>query len=40
VQNVVVVPLQSLDDPAKLQIEIQYTLLATQTKRQLQVLVN
>ena len=40
VQNVVVVPLQSLDDPAKLQIEIQYTLLATQTKSQLQVLVN
>jgi len=40
VQNVVVVPLQSLDDPAKLQIEIQYTLLATQTRSQLQVLVN
>jgi len=40
VQKVVVVPLQQLDDPARLQIEIQYTLLATQTNNQLQVLVN
>ena len=40
VQNVVVTPLAQLDDPAKLNIEIQYTLLATQTNGTVQVLVS
>jgi len=40
VQNVVVTPLAQLDDPAKLNIEIQYTLLATQTNGSVQVLVS
>jgi phage baseplate assembly protein W len=40
VQQVTVVPLESGDDPAQLQIQIQYTLLATQTSGQLQVLVS
>jgi Bacteriophage baseplate protein W len=39
-QNVNVVPLDQFDDPAKLQIEIQYILLATQTPSQLEVLVS
>jgi phage baseplate assembly protein W len=39
VQKLVVVPLEQLADPAQLRIEIQYTLLATQTSNQLQVLV-
>jgi phage baseplate assembly protein W len=40
VQNVVVTPLAQLDDPAKVNIEIQYTLLATQTNGTVQVLVS
>ncbi len=40
VQKVEVVPLDQLDDPAQLRIEIQYTLLATQTNNQLKVLVS
>jgi Bacteriophage baseplate protein W len=40
VQNVVVTPLAQLDDPAKLNVEIQYTLLATQTNGAVQVLVS
>jgi len=40
VQQVTVVPLASTDDPAQLQIQIQYTLLATQTQGQLQVSVS
>jgi phage baseplate assembly protein W len=40
VQNVVVTPLAQLDDPAKLNMEIQYTLLATQTNGTVQVLVS
>jgi uncharacterized protein len=40
VQNVVVTPLAQLDDPAKLNIEIEYTLLATQTNGTVQVLVS
>jgi phage baseplate assembly protein W len=40
VQQVTVVPLEAGDDPAQLQIQIQYTLLATQTSGQLQVLVS
>jgi phage baseplate assembly protein W len=40
VQQVTVVPLDADDDPAQLQIQIQYTLLATQTSGQLQVLVS
>ncbi|HME37168.1 MAG TPA: GPW/gp25 family protein [Candidatus Sulfotelmatobacter sp.] len=40
VQQVTVVPLTSGDDPAQLQIQIQYTLLATQTNGQVQVSVS
>ena len=40
VQKVNVVPLEQLDDPARLQVEIEYTLLATQTSGQLKVLVS
>jgi len=40
VQKVQVVPVESTDDPAQLQIQIQYTMLATQTSGQLQVLVS
>lgn len=40
VQTVVVTPLAQLDDPAKLNIEIEYTLLATQTNGTVQVLVS
>jgi phage baseplate assembly protein W len=40
VQQVSVVPLASGDDPAQLQIQIQYTVLATQTNGQVQVLVS
>jgi len=40
VQSVNVAPLGQLDDPAKLQVEIQYLLLATQTSNQLQILVS
>src|SRR6267378_6876826 len=40
VKKVNVVPLNELDDPAKVSIEIEYTRLATQTNRQLQVLVS
>ncbi|HEY4364588.1 MAG TPA: GPW/gp25 family protein [Bryobacteraceae bacterium] len=40
VQRVQVVPVESTDDPAQLQIQIQYTMLATQTSGQLQVLVS
>jgi uncharacterized protein len=40
VQQVKVVPVTSGDDPAQLQIQIQYTMLATQTNGQLQVLVS
>jgi uncharacterized protein len=40
VQNVVVVPMAALDNPAQLQIQIQYTLLATQSNSQLEVLVS
>src|SRR5271157_5718126 len=40
VQKVIVVPQTSSDDPAQLQIQIQYTMLATQTSSQLQILVN
>ncbi len=40
VQQVVVVPLEQLDDPAQLRIEIQYTLLATQSNHQLEVLLS
>jgi phage baseplate assembly protein W len=40
VNQVKVVPVTSGDDPAQLQIQIQYTMLATQTNGQLQVLVS
>jgi len=40
VQSVTVVPLAALDNPAQLQIQIQYTLLATQSNNQLDVLVS
>jgi len=40
VRKVNVVPLDQLDDPAKLSVEIQYTLLATQTNGQLQLVVS
>jgi phage baseplate assembly protein W len=40
VRKVNVVPLDQLDEPAKLSIEIQYTLLATQTNGQLQLVVS
>ena len=40
VQQVIVVPVASSDNPAELQIQINYTMLATQTNGQLQVTVN
>jgi uncharacterized protein len=40
VQQVVVVPQTATDNPAQLQIQINYTMLATQTKGQLQVAVS
>ena len=40
VQSVTVGPLAALDNPAQLQIQIQYTLLATQSNSQLEVLVS
>jgi phage baseplate assembly protein W len=40
VQQVIVVPLTSTDDPSQLQIQINYTMLATQTNGQLQITVN
>jgi phage baseplate assembly protein W len=40
VQQVIVVPMTTSDDPARLQIQINYTMLATQTSGQLQVTVN
>jgi phage baseplate assembly protein W len=40
VQQVIVVPVTSTDNPAQLQIQINYTMLATQTNGQLQVTVN
>ena len=40
VQQVTVVPLTSADDPATVNIQIQYTLLATQTNGVLQVQVS
>jgi phage baseplate assembly protein W len=40
VQQVTVAPLEASDDPATLQIQIQYTLLATQTNGMLQVSVS
>lgn len=40
VQKVTVSPLTPTDDPAQLQIQIQYTMLATQTSGQVQVSVS
>jgi uncharacterized protein len=40
VQQVIVVPQTTTDDPAQLQIQINYTMLATQTNGQLQVVVS
>jgi uncharacterized protein len=40
VQKVNVAPLSELDDPARLQVEIQYVLLETQTSNQLEILVS
>ena len=40
VQKVIVVPQTTTDNPAQLQIQINYTMLATQTNGQLQVVVN
>lgn len=40
VQQVIVVPVTATDNPAQLQIQINYTMLATQTNGQLQVTVN
>jgi phage baseplate assembly protein W len=40
VQKVIVVSLTAEDDPAQLQIQINYTMLATQTSGQLQVAVS
>jgi uncharacterized protein len=40
VQQVIVVPQTTTDDPAQLQIQINYTMLATQTNGQLQVAVS
>jgi phage baseplate assembly protein W len=40
VQQVIVVPQTTTDNPAQLQIQINYTILATQTNGQLQVLVS
>jgi phage baseplate assembly protein W len=39
-QQVIVVPVDSSDNPAQLQIQINYTMLATQTAGQLMVTVN
>lgn len=38
VQSVTVVPMTALDNPAQLQVQIQYTLLATQSNNQLALL--
>jgi len=40
VQKVIVVPVTTTDNPNQLQIQINYTMLATQTNGQLQVTVN
>ena len=40
VQKVIVVPQTTTDDPAQLQIQINYTMLANQTNGQLQVAVS
>lgn len=40
VQQVIVVPQTTTDNPAQLQIQINYTMLATQTNGQLQVVVS
>jgi len=40
VQQVIVVPQTTVDNPAQLQIQINYTMLATQTNGQLQVAVS
>ena len=40
VQSVTVVPLAALDNPAQLQIQIQYTLLATLSNNQLELTVS
>ena len=40
VQKVIVAPQTATDNPAQLQIQINYTMLATQTNGQLQVLVS
>ena len=40
VRSVTVVPMAALDNPAQLEIQIQYTLLATQSNSQLDLLVN
>ncbi len=40
VQQVIVVPLTTTDNPAQLQIQINYTMLATQTNGQLMVAVS
>ena len=40
VQKVIVVPQTTTDNPAQLQIQINYTMLATQTNGQLQVVVS
>ena len=40
VQSVKVAPMAALDNPAQLQIQIQYTLLSTQSNNQLDVLVS
>lgn len=40
VQKVTVVPMAELDNPAQLQIQIQYTLLATRSNNQLDLLVS
>lgn len=40
VQKVIVVPVESTDNPAQLQVQINYTMLATQTAGQLMVMVN
>jgi len=40
VQQVIVVPQTTTDNPAQLQIQINYTMLATQTNGQLQVAVS
>jgi len=40
VQKVNVTPVDQTNDPAQLQVEIQYTLLATKTSGQIEVLVS